>query len=73
MECTLLECFVLLCYQLCHRMKEIQFRIAFRTEIIDTLSAVVLIVKDLPIFQFRNLKFDTLPLSFNKKQILNKF
>lgn len=52
MECTLLECFVLLCYQLCHRMKEIQFQIAFKTEIINTLSAVVMTVRDLSAFQF---------------------
>ena len=52
MERTLLECFILLCYQLCHGMKEIQFQIVFKTEIIDTLSAVVMTVKDHSIFQF---------------------
>lgn len=52
MESTLLECFILLCYPLCHGMKEMSFQIVFKAEIIDTLSAVVMTVKDLSIFQF---------------------
>lgn len=55
-------------------MKEIQFQIVFKTEIIDTLSAVVMTVKDLPIFQFWNLKFDILPLRhWRKNKSLKNF
>lgn len=43
-------------------MKEMSFQIVIKAEIIDTLSAVVMTVKDLSIFQFWNLKFNTLPL-----------
>lgn len=49
---ALLECFILLCYQLSHGTKEIQFQIVFKPDINDILSVIAMTVKDLSIFQF---------------------